>query len=1621
VRFLERRTFRENYQFRAGLLCAKWLVIGILLTVASHSNLWAQSFRAAASASIASGVTSFTVNKPTGTQENDVMIAAIAIRPYTATISPPSGWTLIRRTDNSNTNSLSQITYRKVAGSSEGTTYTWTLGNSPTGAAGGIMTFYGIDTTTPVNVENGQATPNSTSHSTPDVTTTVNNTMVVTAHSFTSSYYWSPPTGMTEAVDIANVTPPNQLGISIETNYVTQPSAGATGVKTATAPSGDPDAGVAQIVALTPGPYLTQPHYRWRNDDGAEQTGAATVAVNNVSTFSTSGTNKITTQSVSHTVSGTNRLLLVGVTLWPGASGNYVQSITWNGTALSNITSAIYSTSVRSELWKLVAPETGTYNVVVTLTGSPNQNTYCTIGVVSFTGVNQADPHRTAVTATGSSTSATLSSMTSASGEMVLSVAGAGVTIGANFNSFSGDTERWNLSTSTYTKGAGGTTAGATSVTVTHGLSASNGWAIIGLSIKPASLSAATFPRAEDSPLGVAKETPWRLRFLVSNGGGASSGSLQYQLQVAETATCSSGTYYAVGGSGDGADWAMAASANFADGDATSNISSGLTDPGGYSFVAGQLKDTSNQTGSITLAASNFTEIEYSIQAASGATTGGDYCFRLYNATGGSALNSYTYAEARVLGVTAIRLSSLRARTNGENVAIEWETGYEANNLGFHLYREENGELFRVTPQLVAGSAFLTGTGTPLTSGRSYTWIDASASQGLMTGPAERGLENHPRGTKTAALEDRPPEWGLRTGPADLEDHPAISGIRGKEKVLASSSEGTVLLPQGSKSRSLSHAEGMTVAYWLEDWDLSGKRTMHGPVTPVYSNKPLLKYGNATLLSDLGKRQNQKYDQFWRIQEIREGLLKDRPAERSLRIATLEDRPAEAGLEEHPRKAGLRGAAPKGGLEAVASNLKPQATSETERPSSVSGSAQRAIASQAAIKIGIREEGWYRITQPELVAAGLDPWGDPRRLRLFSDGKEHSLLVRGEGDGRFDASDSIEFYGTGQDTPFTDTCVYWLIEGTRPGKRIKTKQSRSWVAGAPSFPHTAYLKERNIYIAALKNADRENFFGAVVSPEGVDQILNITNLDPLAPGNAVLEVALQGGTTANHRVKVFVNDAEATEMQFEGMTRKAMSIALPHSWFIEGENLVSLVAQEGDADVSAVDYIHLTYQHTYTAEQDILRFTSSSGREVTLSGFTNPSVRVADITDPKQVHELTGVTVESEGTGYRVRFGAARNGKRTLLAFTEDVIKSPASIIPNQSSTWYAPTNSADLVIITHPDFIDSLGPLKSFRESQGLSVVIIDVQDLYDEFSFGAKTPQALKEFLRRAQTSWQGPPRFVLLVGDASFDPRNYLGLGDVDFVPTKLIDTEYLETASDDWFVDFKNNGLPVIPVGRIPVRTAEETALVVSKIISYENAEAGTWAQQAVMIADKKEVEDSFDFQQASAEVEVLLPDNITSQEIFRGQSDDGTTHTQIVDSINAGKLLVNYVGHGSVEFWRGGVFGSDDAGSLTNGTRLPFFITMTCLNGYFHDPYPTESLAESLLKAEGGGAIAVWASSGLTEPEGQSLMNKELILVLFDGTSRTLGESTMKAKSATDDQDVRRTWILFGDPTTRLKP
>jgi len=225
---------------------------------------------------------------------------------------------------------------------------------------------------------------------------------------------------------------------------------------------------------------------------------------------------------------------------------------------------------------------------------------------------------------------------------------------------------------------------------------------------------------------------------------------------------------------------------------------------------------------------------------------------------------------------------------------------------------------------------------------------------------------------------------------------------------------------------------------------------------------------------------------------------------------------------------------------------------------------------------------------------------------------------------------------------------------------------------------------------------------------------------------------------------------------------------------------------------------------------------------VTIDGFTSDSIRVFDVTDPDRVQQLAA-TVEQRKTDYAVTVTSPEVGARRLLAITDAKAVRPARIAANQASCWQSPANSADLLVITRSDLSASLQPLIALRRSQGLNVALVDVEVLYDEFSYGVKSTQSVKAFLAYAATSWKVKPRYVLLAGEASYDPKNYLGFGDWDIVPTRLIDTELMETASDDWLADFDGDGIADLGIGRLPARTSEEASAMVKKIIDYERGE------------------------------------------------------------------------------------------------------------------------------------------------------------------------------------------------------
>ena len=500
----------------------------------------------------------------------------------------------------------------------------------------------------------------------------------------------------------------------------------------------------------------------------------------------------------------------------------------------------------------------------------------------------------------------------------------------------------------------------------------------------------------------------------------------------------------------------------------------------------------------------------------------------------------------------------------------------------------------------------------------------------------------------------------------------------------------------------------------------------------------------------------------------------------------------------------------------------------------------------------------------------------------------------------------------------TPTRTYWLAGGRARGLRLGTLSAEAEPGGAPSFAYTVESRERSVYFAALVNGERENFFGRVVTSQPVEQSMILTHLDAAAEAGAELEVALQGVTDMPHQVKVSVNGAEAGRVSLEGRGWKSERLLLAAGVLREGENVIAFAGEAGPSDISLVDYLRLTYQRTYTADQGELLLSVGTAGPQTISGFGGGHVRVIDITRPGAPVELAG-KIESQDGNYSVTVNVA--GPRTLLAFTPDRARQPDWLALNTASVWRQHSHGADLIVVTRRELKEALGPLLALRQSQGLSVAVVEVEDLYDEYSFGQKRPQAIKDFLAEAQGKWRRSPRYLLLAGDASFDPKGYLGRGDRDLVPTGLIDTATMEAASDDWLADFDGDGLPELAVGRLPVLTAEEAARVVAKIASYESSEGGAGL---LLVADRN---DGFDFEGANAALGSLLPAGAEVREIRRGQTDDATARAQLIESLNSGPRLVNFTGHGSVDFWRGNLLTAGDAAGLGNGERPSVFVMM----------------------------------------------------------------------------------------------
>jgi hypothetical protein len=400
---------------------------------------------------------------------------------------------------------------------------------------------------------------------------------------------------------------------------------------------------------------------------------------------------------------------------------------------------------------------------------------------------------------------------------------------------------------------------------------------------------------------------------------------------------------------------------------------------------------------------------------------------------------------------------------------------------------------------------------------------------------------------------------------------------------------------------------------------------------------------------------------------------------------------------------------------------------------------------------------------------------------------------------------------------------------------------------------------------------------------------------------------------------------------------------------------------------------------------------------------------------PRSDEWLTGF----ETTPSAVRFQVAA-GERYLVVSRDGLLAPRVARVPR--STLRDGTNQADYLVIAPEELMDAASPLVERRQSQGLRSREVSFEEIASEFGHGQPSAEAIRNFLEYAYHSWQRPsPRYVVLLGDATYDPQRFVGTSWPSPLPALWTKTSYLWTASDPLLGAVNgDDALPDLAIGRLPATTREQAEALVAKVLSWEETGQGLGGR-AVLVADDPDQGGDFEWDVEDIRSSFLSGRPTTTLKLRELGS---AMRPAILGAFDSGASLMSYVGHGGTAVWASeNVLNTWDAPSLLAQSRQPFLLTMNCLNGYFVAPN-FDSLPEALLKAQGRGAVAAFSPSGLSLDGPAHQYHRALMGEITSGTHARLGDAILAAQREYAEAglmpELLSVYHLLGDPATRVR-
>lgn len=678
-------------------------------------------------------------------------------------------------------------------------------------------------------------------------------------------------------------------------------------------------------------------------------------------------------------------------------------------------------------------------------------------------------------------------------------------------------------------------------------------------------------------------------------------------------------------------------------------------------------------------------------------------------------------------------------------------------------------------------------------------------------------------------------------------------------------------------------------------------------------------------------------------------------------------------------------------------------------------------------KISISEDGLYYLDASEISPLlGISTENvisliKMNNLSISNQGQKVAYIPTADNTGIF-------FYGQGIDSIYTKENIYWLKQSKGLKMEIIGGAGAVPDSGEETFTETIHLEEDHWAPTALFDDPQSDFWLWDYIVSG-DPTMGRKTFNLRAQGVAdtseiaAITINLHGATNTNHHVVVTLNGIEIGESRWDGTKRHEVTLSFSQDLLNDGNNILQLngILDTGvPYSIFYIDSFDLTYHRLYHADGNSLLCRADSNPVVTVSGFTDPKILVFEVSNPGKPKLINATTVDKLGVGnYRVSFRPT-SPESLYLALTIDRLSSPVSLIADRTSRLKESSNRADYLIIAPEELKDTSKALANYRQSQGLITMVADLEDIMDEFNYGIYSPEAIRDFLSYAYHNWRKAPRYVVLIGEGTYDYKDNQGHGGNLILPI-MIKTPRGLFPSDNHFADINGDHIPEMAIGRLPVVTSEELIVLIRKIIAYENSNGDTWTKRVLMLADNPD--DCSDFPADSNNVATLLPQGYTAEKIYLSEYPIDIARQLVLEGINNGALLLNYIGHAGLDrLAQGGLLLNSDVASMTNQERLPVVTAMTCVTGHFAIP-GYDSLAEVLVLKQNGGAVAVLSPTGMSINSEAVILDKAFFQTMFE-KRQALGDVVLKALEKGSMNGVSgyilSIYNILGDPALKLK-